>query len=219
MKKQRKRSDLLCKSHGFTMVEMLVVIVIMVLVSVMMATGIPAGVNSMRKAVEASHAQALISTAMTALRDELTTAKDLKVVSSGGAAPAGDGGGNPGDAPAAASLPKVTYTDSDGVPTVLEVTESLTSGVNEKKGILLTKVIPKGATTETYTHLLVSAEASTSDLYVAMNGISYTDGVVTISSLEVRKPVKGSTEGEYTVVVRIDSYQIRVVGAGITSTP
>lgn len=230
----KKRIFPLTDSRGFTMIEMVVVVVIMVLVSCMMATGIPAAVRSMNKAVEASHAQVLLSTAMTALRDELSTAKDIKGVSGTSVEEKPD---------AFKNAESITFTDGDSIPTAFKFVKNKTSvtpatnpgsddgdapsdNISSKPGATLIKTLPSG---DNYTRLLVSAKAATSDLYVAYDSISYEDGIVTISGLEVRKPIKGSTEGEstedsaenekdpYTVLVRIDSYQIRVVGAGITS--
>lgn len=65
--------------RGFTLAETLMAILILLMVTAVVAAGIPAASNALNKAVEASHAQVLLSTTMTALRDELTTAKEITV--------------------------------------------------------------------------------------------------------------------------------------------
>ena len=64
---------------GFTLAELLVTILILLMVSAVVAEGLPAAVNAYRKAVDASNAQILLSTTVNALRGELSTAWDIKV--------------------------------------------------------------------------------------------------------------------------------------------
>jgi len=64
---------------GFTLAETLLAVLIMLLVSVIVATGIPAARNAYEKVVVAANGQVLLSTAATALRDELGTAWDVKI--------------------------------------------------------------------------------------------------------------------------------------------
>ena len=74
MKNERAR---IRSSRGFTLAETLMAILILLMVTAIVAAGIPVASNALKKAVEASHAQVLLSTTMTALRDELTTAKNI----------------------------------------------------------------------------------------------------------------------------------------------
>lgn len=60
--------------NGFTLAETLLAVLILLLVSVIVATGMPAAKNAYEKVVVASNAQALLSTAATSLRNELGTA-------------------------------------------------------------------------------------------------------------------------------------------------
>ena len=64
---------------GFTLAETLVTILILLMVSSIVAGGIPAATNAYYKAVDGANAQVLLSTAATALRDELGTARDITV--------------------------------------------------------------------------------------------------------------------------------------------
>ena len=59
---------------GFTLAETLLAVLILLLVSVIVATGMPAARNAYEKVVVASNAQALLSTAAISLRNELGTA-------------------------------------------------------------------------------------------------------------------------------------------------
>jgi len=65
--------------RGFTLAETMLAVLILVMVSAVVAAGIPAAVNALDKVTSASNADLLLSTAMTSLRDELGTAKDVTV--------------------------------------------------------------------------------------------------------------------------------------------
>lgn len=62
--------------HGFTLAETLVTILILLMVSSVMTTGISAAKNAYEKVVLASDADLLLSTAISALRNELGTVKN-----------------------------------------------------------------------------------------------------------------------------------------------
>ena len=67
------------QQNGFSLAEMLVAVLILLMVSAVVAGGIPAASNAYSKAVDAANAQVLLSTAATALRDELGTAKNVSI--------------------------------------------------------------------------------------------------------------------------------------------
>lgn len=62
------------KSAGFTLAETLITVLILLMVSAVVAGGVPAAANAYRKAVDAANAQVLLSTTVNALRSELSTA-------------------------------------------------------------------------------------------------------------------------------------------------
>ncbi len=64
---------------GFTLAETLLAILILLMVSAIVVTGIPAARNAYEKVVLASNAEVVMSTTISALRNELGTAKDVKV--------------------------------------------------------------------------------------------------------------------------------------------
>lgn len=80
MKKAIKAGgNIIRNSKAFTLAEALVTVLILLLVSGIVAAGIPAAFNAYEKIVGASEAEILMSTTMTSLRNELGTAKDIAV--------------------------------------------------------------------------------------------------------------------------------------------
>lgn len=75
-----KRAEQKLKSSaGFTLAEMLLAVMIMLMASAIVATGIPSARNAYEKVVLASNAEILLSTAMNELRNELGTATGIEV--------------------------------------------------------------------------------------------------------------------------------------------
>lgn len=68
------------RQSGFTLAETLLAILILMLVGIIVTSGIPAAQNAYNKVVLGANAQAMLSTAVTALRDELGTAWQVKSV-------------------------------------------------------------------------------------------------------------------------------------------
>lgn len=62
------------KRAGFTLAETLITVLILLMVSAVVAGGVPAAANAYGKAVDAANAQVLLSTTVNALRSELSTA-------------------------------------------------------------------------------------------------------------------------------------------------
>ena len=72
MKKLHRRIN---TAFGFTLVETLLAIMILLMVSAVVATGIPAAKNAYEKVVLASDAEVLLSTTISTLRNELGTSQ------------------------------------------------------------------------------------------------------------------------------------------------
>jgi len=64
---------------GFTLAETLLAVLIMLMVSSIMVTGIPAARNAYEKVVLGANAEVLLSTSLTALREELGTARNIDI--------------------------------------------------------------------------------------------------------------------------------------------
>ena len=60
---------------GFSLAETLMAVLILLMVSEVVAVGIPSAASALSKIVDASNAQLLLSTTITKLRDELSTAR------------------------------------------------------------------------------------------------------------------------------------------------
>ena len=66
------------RRSGFTLTETLAVVIILLLVSGVVAAGMPVAANAYTKVVDSGNAQVLLSTAKIALREELSTATDIE---------------------------------------------------------------------------------------------------------------------------------------------
>ena len=169
-----KRKNKLKSRSGFTLAETLLAILILLLVSSIVAQGIPVARNVYNRVVLGANAQVLLSTTVTALRDELGTAWDVT----------------------AGTDNSLTYFSADiGSRSKLWVdTATNTIQIQEY-------VATDGLNTDT-THsvgsprALVSEKAATRELRVTYNEATCADGVVTIKGLGVyRDTGEGPLEG------------------------
>ena len=64
----------LSEEKGFSLAETLIAVMIVLLVSIVVAAGMPAAKDAYYKVIESANAQVFLSTTLTVLRDELTTA-------------------------------------------------------------------------------------------------------------------------------------------------
>ncbi len=62
---------------GFTLAEVLVALLIVLIATSIIARGLPVAVMAVQKTVDKSHAQVLLSTSITVLRDELSFTTDI----------------------------------------------------------------------------------------------------------------------------------------------
>ncbi len=162
---------------GFSLAEMLLAILILLLVSVIVANGVPAAQSAYEKVVIGANAKVLLSTTISALRDELATATNVTV---------------------ATDKKTITYYSADkgaaselyiveenGIPVIKlkEYSSADPIEFNEDKTIYSDKV-----------RNLVSEKAATGDLYVTYDSIeNYTIGdesTITIKGLKVGRKSK-----------------------------
>lgn len=67
------------KSSGLTLAETLITVLILLMVSSVVAVGVPSAARAYRNAVDAANAHVILSTAVNALRSELLTAWGVRV--------------------------------------------------------------------------------------------------------------------------------------------
>ena len=161
---------------GFSLAETMMALLIVLMVSSIVVTGLPAATNALHNAVDASHAQVLLSTTMTSLRDELSMAKNIVWDE---------------------SEKKITYIDSNGVQSELKPRGKDVDG-KHVDGIFLKKVAsPTGAGTDqtSFDRLLISDKAATAGLYTTFSSASYEDGIVKIVNLRACRKVDGVEQG------------------------
>ena len=149
---------------GFTLAEMLLAILILLMVSSIVATGIPAARNAYEKVVLGSNAQILLSTTVATLRDELGTAWDVKADETSG---------------------DLLYFSADTGAVSRLFIKDKTIMLQEFAGM---EDIDRDMSTGT-ARPLVSEAAATSDLYAIYDNVSYDgdSGIVTFSGLKVRR--------------------------------
>lgn len=212
----------MCKNNrgGFTLAETLIAVLILLMVTGIVAAGIPAASNALNRAVDASHAQLLLSTTMTSLRNELGSARSIVSDAVSEEDEEGEESGEPGDEPVegtgpaegeteeeTAQGPTIHYVDSSGAQCVLE---------SKPDGIYVTKeASPESAAGDWHpgipTKLLVSQQAATSNLYAAFRSATYENGIVKIVGLRVCKKLQDGSEQVLSDLEDV-AFEIEVIG-------
>ncbi len=173
---------------GFSLGEMLVAVLILVMVSAVVAAGVPAAANAYFKVVDSANAQMLLSTTLTKLRSELSTATDVDCSGS----------------------PTITYCNALGVKS--KITLVTTPNDKGEAGIFVELVglsSGEGSSTDKYKQLLVSLKAA-SGMFMQYSGVAYSDGVITFTDLTVMKGEKP--------LASVGDYRIRVLTKTKTET-
>lgn len=184
--KKRKRAR---GRGGFTLAETLLAVLILLMVSAITAAGIPAAKNAYEKVVLGANARILLSTSLTALRDELGTARDVEV-----------SGNTVSYYSAKTHANSQIYLDTDP-PAIM---------VRDYVGLEGSVIDPAGGTAQT-TRRLVSDKAATRDLYVTYGSVTLNadKSMVTFSNVEVRRRLGNS------VVASLDKLDIRLIANSI----
>lgn len=175
---------------GFTLSETLMAILILLMVSSIVAAGIPVAANAYSKVVMASNAQLLLSTTMTNLRDELGTATDIHYnAETGEISYKNDRGGR-------SRIYMITAVDPDDGITK----DDFGVHVEERAG--------RDDTEEysSYDYMLVSDVAATENLFLTYTVESNSGGFIKFSDLTVQ-----TKDDDRKVISKIENFEIKVL--------
>ena len=168
---------------GFTLAETLLAVLILLMVSSIVASGIPVAKNAYEKVVLGSNAQLLLSTAASALRNEIGTAREAAVEDGGLTYFSGDTG----------AKSKLYTVDNGNRKTIMLQEYVSVDGLNS------------GGYAGGEARPLVSNAAETDDLYVSFGGVEVSGGVVRFRALRVYRRgggVVAELGGDSTLCVR-----------------
>ena len=154
--------------EGFSLAETLLAVLILLLVSVVVATGMPAVTNAYNKVVLGANAKAMLSTAVTALHDEMGTAWQVK---------------NSTD-----NKSLTYFNGSTGAQSIVSSGDKLPIKIRDYVPLSSdSDLIHDNTATKGEEYYLVSGEHFKPKMYVTYNTIQYSNGIVTISGLKVCK--------------------------------
>jgi len=182
------------QQNGFSLAEMLVAVLILLMVSAVVAGGIPAASNAYSKAVDAANAQVLLSTAATALRDELGTAKNVSVSGKTVRYYSADNG----------NYSELSLGEKDGRSVIMLTSylgEKIKDSVSGTSSGSAADITLGGENTVQWE--LVSSAAITKKLGLTYDSVSFTDGMIAFNKLQVLK--------NSNVVAELDKLEIRVI--------
>ena len=173
---------------GFTLAETLLAVLILLLVSSIVAAGMPAAKQAYEKVVLASNAELLLSTAVATLRDELGTAWDVQEVAGG-----------------------VTYFSADTTNRSKLYVESGTIKLYEYSETTAAEDLLGIKKTAQKDHeLVLQAEGDTS-LKLTCTSIALSGDAVTISDLSVKNS-EGSKMAEWNGTLEIPVFSVGKTG-------
>ena len=193
---------------GFTLAETLLAVLIMLMVSGIVAGGIPAAKNAYEKVVRASNAEILLSTTVTTLRNELGTARNVVLGeegSSGGGESGGEGSGGGESGTTGAETVITYYNETIGASSKIYLAGE---GDTEPSGVIMYQRYAESDLSAGSTPIrLISKEASTGDLYVTYESVSYDkdSGVIMFHNLSVNR------ESGDTGLTVLETLSIRVI--------
>ena len=187
-----KRTHKLRNQRGFSLAETLLAVLILLLVSTIVATGMPVAVNVYEKTVLSANAQSLLSTTVSALRDELGTAWNVEVEGNTVTYYSADTG----------NRSKLEIEEAGGTKKIKLTEYVSTDGLNTQPG---SKEIER---------MLIPDATLTRDLDISYQSVTYSNGVVVFTNLQVTPKGKSGS-----VVAKMNSLSIKVVSWQPTVSP
>jgi len=161
----RRFKNRISLEKGFSIAEMLIAVLILLMVSSVVAAGVPVAAQAYVKITDAADAESLLSTTMTMLRSELSTADSATVLCG-----STDGCFVQYRNLDSGSLYTITAPVSDGIPQQITVNN--------------------GSVTTNF----VAAQDAMGSMYTSFTGAEYSNGVITIKGLAVYKNEKAITD-------------------------
>ena len=177
------------QQKGFSLAEMLVAVLILLMVSAVVAGGVPAASNAYSKAVDAANAQVLLSTAATALRDELGTAKNVSISGETVRYYSADNGNY-------SELSKGTKDSRSVIMLKSYLGETIEDSGSDASDVTL-------GGSKTVQWELVSSAAITKKLGLTYESVSFDKGIIMFMNLQVLK--------NSNVLAELDKLEIRVI--------
>lgn len=177
---------------GFSLVELLAVIVILTLVTMVVATGIPAAQRAYVSAVDSSNAQILLSTTTTRLRDELSVANPQEIKTEGLA----DGVLVEFKSFETGQKVRIKNTADKGVTIQQSMDGETFKKLNSEEEVPEVPLVPIKATGGINDNLRTSIDN---------NGISYNDGIFTVTGIKVKRG------GEVLQRAQLETLEIKVI--------
>ena len=169
---------------------MLMAILILLLVSGIVAAGVPVARDAYEKVVIGANAKVLLSTAISSLRDEIATARNVKVESNAIEYFSTDKGATCRITPLEKSIQVEDYIDSEY------------------------SAFHKDEEYKNLTHSLISQKTATGDLYVTYDSATRTANTVVINNLRVCRESNPDTP-----MAQVSTLEIRVIKAISTEAP
>ena len=179
-------------NKGFSLAEMLMAILILLLATGLIAAGIPSAIRTYRKVMDTVDGQIFMSTTMTCLRDELDSARDIEIKDN-----------------------TIKYIDANGFSCTMKlITEDDES--NDEKGIFIVRKNPfktgasyvgvNGAYSNEEVDIpLVSKSAADYRFYAQFSSVTKSGSTITFANLKTIDSSAGKKEiidvGDYMVLI------------------
>lgn len=198
---------------GFSLAEVLVTVIILLLVTATVATGIPAASRAYSKVVNAANAQVLMSTTIIRLREELGTADNI-ITSETVTINNLDGTSSTKDT-------AISYDNSFGVrntislfkgsvtATYMEGEKQISETITSTKGNIFIQEYKGYDSSYKFYHPLVSDSAGGQKLYITYDSVEYENGVITFNKIAVYN--KHIATEEQTPLAYMESFMIRTL--------
>ena len=152
--------------HGFTLAETLLAVLILLMVSSIVAAGIPSARRAYEKVVLASNAEVLLSTTVSMLRNELGTAMDVKANGS-----------------------EITYYNTArGATSKISLEKVLATSPDTETTIVLFRYFGDYVKNSDAEKVAMSSSSSRDkDLYVTYTSVVCQNGIITFSGVSVNQ--------------------------------